>query len=116
RFLCANGHPMKEGQQFCTVCGAGVFAGERAPARAKRGRWKQIVLGAVAFAFVVSVIGALAGPKTPKAQAPTSSSIHAVVSDSPTPTYTPPPVHHTATPTPTPTHHASPKPTDAVHQ
>jgi hypothetical protein len=116
RFLCANGHPMKEGQKYCAVCGAGVFAGQQGPAAAKPKKRKRILIGAGAFVLVIGVIGAMAGPKAPKADAPAAPTTQSVVSDTPTPTdtYSPPPVQR-STSTPTPTHHASPKPTVLVH-
>jgi len=33
-FLCANGHRMREGQQFCAICGEGLFSEAPIPIRA----------------------------------------------------------------------------------
>ena len=111
RVLCANGHPLKEGQQFCPVCGAGVFAGQQAPA-VKSTKGKRIAIGIGAFVVVLTAIGALAGPKTPKASPPPQ--VVESVASTPTDTFTPPPVTGVA-PTSTPTHSSTPKPTVVAH-
>src|SRR5207245_1466355 len=106
RFLCANGHPLKEGQKFCAVCGAGVFSGERAPARRKR--FLPIAIGSVTLLLVFAVIGAATGgtnTSTPKA-APAAASVETVTT-TPSPSSTP-------RSTPAPTHKSTPKPVATV--
>jgi hypothetical protein len=113
QFLCVNGHPLKEGQKYCSVCGAGVFPGEHAPAAAKSKKGKRIAIGIGAFVAVVTAIGAIAGPQTPKASSPPTQVVQSVAS-TPTDTYTPAPATRVA-PTSTPTHRPTPKPTVVVH-
>jgi hypothetical protein len=108
-FLCANGHPLKEGQRFCAVCGAGVFAGERAPEKRKRFLPIAIVAGTIILAL--AVVGGVTG-KTNTA-APGSARTTSVESVPSTP---PPTTQASVAPktTPTPTYMAAPKPAVSV--